>query len=109
MRYFNHPKSRDTKELAPGVLARTFWGQDLMLASVTFEPDAQVPSHKHPHEQAGTVVSGEVEFIIGGESRFLKAGDIYLIPSNVEHSAKAGPSPAQVLDIFTPVREDLKY
>jgi quercetin dioxygenase-like cupin family protein len=109
MQYFNHPETRDTKELASGVLARTFWGQDLMLAAVTFEPNAQVPAHKHPHEQAGRVLSGEVEFIINGEKRRLKAGDIYLIPSNVEHSAKAGPSPAQVLDIFTPVREDLKY
>lgn len=109
MQYFNYPPSRDTKELAQGVLARTFWGEDLMLAAITFEPNAQVPSHKHPHEQAGTVLSGEVEFIIDGERSLLKAGDIYLIPSNVEHSAKAGPSPAQVLDIFTPVREDLKY
>ena len=108
MNYFNNPKTRDFKELAPGVRARTFWGDNLMLAVVTFDPNAEVPVHKHPHEQAGTVLSGEVEFTIEGESRLLRGGDIYLIPSNVEHSAKAGPSPAEVLDIFNPVREDLK-
>jgi quercetin dioxygenase-like cupin family protein len=108
MNYFNHPKTRDFKELAPGVRARTFWGDNLMLAVVAFDPNAVVPLHKHPHEQAGTVLSGEVEFTIEGETRLLRSGDIYLIPSNVEHGAKAGPSPAEVLDIFNPVREDLK-
>lgn len=108
MNYFNNPITRDSKELAPGVRARTFWGDNLMLAVVAFDPRAEVPLHKHPHEQAGTVLSGEVEFTIAGETQLLRRGDIYLIPSNVEHSAKAGPGPAEVLDIFNPVREDLK-
>lgn len=108
MQYYHDTRSREIKELAPGVRARTFWGENLMLAMVTFDPEAEVPGHKHPHEQAGTVLSGEVQFVIGGETRLLRAGDIYLIPSNIEHSAKAGPGPAEVLDVFNPVREDLK-
>lgn len=108
MQYYHDPTAREIKQLAPGVRARTFWGENLMLAVVEFDPGAEVPSHKHPHEQAGTVLSGEVEFVIGGETRLLRAGDIYLIPSNIEHSAIAGPDPAEVLDVFNPVREDLK-
>lgn len=109
MQYYHDPKARETKQLAPGVRARTFWGDNIMLAAVEFDPGAQVPAHKHPHEQAGTVVSGEVEFIIDGETRLLRTGDIYFIPSNIEHSAKAGAHPAEVLDVFTPIRNDLKY
>ena len=108
MQYYHDPKNREDKELAPGVWARTFWGENLMLAVVRFDPGAEVPAHEHPHEQAGTVLSGQVEFVIGGETRLLSAGDIYLIPSNIEHSAKAGPDPAEVLDVFNPVRNDLK-
>ncbi len=108
MEYYPDTKAREIKELAPGVLARTFWGVNLMLALVTLDPDAEVLSHKHPHEQAGIVLSGEVGFVIAGETRILRAGDVYLIPSNVEHSAKAGSNRAEVIDIFSPVREDLK-
>lgn len=109
MKYYHDSDKRQTKELAPGVRARTFWGEALMLAVVTFDPNCAVPPHKHPHEQAGTVLSGEIEFVIAGETKLLHAGDVYLIPSQVEHSAKSGRDPAKVLDIFTPVREDLKY
>jgi quercetin dioxygenase-like cupin family protein len=39
----------------------------------------------------------------------LRTGDIYLIPSDIEHSAKAGDGPVQVIDIFTPIRQDFIY
>lgn len=109
MDYYHDPDQRQTKELAPGVQARTFWGEALMLAVVTFDPNSAVPPHQHPHEQAGMVLSGEIQFVIAGETKLLHAGDVYLIPGRVEHSAKSGKDPATVLDIFTPVREDLKY
>jgi quercetin dioxygenase-like cupin family protein len=109
MAYYHNPENRQFKELAPGVRARTFWGENLMLAVVEFDANASVPPHKHPHEQAGTVLTGEIVFVIDGESKTLSAGDLYLIPSEVEHSARAGDAPVQVLDIFTPVRQDLTY
>jgi hypothetical protein len=36
-------------------------------------------------------------------------GDINIIPGGVEQSATIGSRPAQLLDIFAPAREDLKY
>ena len=106
--YYHSPEDRDIKELAPGVRARSFWGENLMLLLVDFDPQAAVPSHQHPHEQAGTVLSGELEFTIGGKQRMLRAGDLYFIPSQVEHSARSLGSAAQVMDVFTPIRQDLK-
>lgn len=106
---YQDPSERKMKELAPGVQARSFWGENLMLVLVDFDPNASVPSHHHSHEQAGLVLDGELEFIIGSEKRILKTGDIYFIPSDVEHSAKNGPFRAQIMDIFTPVRQDLCY
>jgi quercetin dioxygenase-like cupin family protein len=55
------------------------------------------------------VLEGELEFIIAGESRLLHPGEIYMIPGGVEHMVRVGDSPAKVLDVFSPVREDLKY
>lgn len=95
-------------EMVPGVWRRTLaTGERLMLVHVTLEEEAVVPLHRHPHEQVGYVVSGELKMTIGGTEHSLKPGDSYLIPSNVEHGAVA-PRGAQVLDIFSPPREDYR-
>lgn len=107
--YFYDPQNRQTIDLVSGIHARTFWGDKLMLVVVDIDAGAVLPRHSHPNEQAGIVIKGELEFTIGEEKRLLKAGDVYLIPGGVEHSAAAGSEDVQVLDIFTPVREDLQY
>ena len=109
MDYFNDLENRETKELAPGVRARTFWGEKILLSIVDVEPGAVVPMHSHPHEQAGTVIDGRLEFTIGGETRWVTAGETYIIPGGVEHKAVAGDEPVRVLDVFSPVREDYQY
>lgn len=59
----------------PGVYHRvTAYGDRLMLCEVAFEAGAVTPLHAHPHEQISYVVSGEVEFTIGGEAVTLVAG-----------------------------------
>jgi len=106
--FFYNPAERETVNIAKGVNGKSFWGDQLMLVVVDLEPNSIIPSHSHPNEQAGLVLSGEIILTIAGDSKLLKVGDIYLIPETVEHSAKTGSDPTQVLDIFTPIREDLK-
>ena len=107
--YFYSPEEREAKTLFPGISARTFWGEHMLMAVVDLAPDALVPSHSHPHEQTGFVVSGEAEFTVGGQTRLLKPGDIYIIPGGVEHHVQTGPDGARCIDIFSPVREEYKY
>lgn len=106
---FYNPAERMAKELFPGAVARTFWGEKILLSYLDLAPGAFVPPHSHPHEQAGIVLVGELEFMIGGETRIVKAGELFIIPGGVEHSVKVGESPAQVLDIFSPVREEYQW
>ena len=107
--YFFDPSDREVKALFPGVTARTFWGDKMLIAIVDFAADAVVPPHHHPHEQVGTVIEGELEFTVGGETRMLKAGDVYVIPGDVEHTVTAGSGGGKAMDIFAPVREEYKY
>ncbi|MDP6456771.1 MAG: cupin domain-containing protein [Candidatus Marinimicrobia bacterium] len=102
-------EARERKELAPGVSAKTFWGDRMLMAHVLLAPGSEVPLHSHPQEQCGIVLKGEIVFDINGEVRSLKEDDSYLIPSGVEHGARTGAVSAEVLDVFSPVREDLKY
>lgn len=107
--YFCDLENRTAKEVVPGVRVRTFWEEKMLLAVIDFEAGASVPLHSHHHEQVGSVVSGEIELTIAGESRWLKAGDSYIIPGGVEHGARAGRLATRVLDVFSPVREEYKY
>jgi quercetin dioxygenase-like cupin family protein len=95
-----------SRDLFPGVNIKTNAGEKLMLSVVTFEPDATVPVHSHPHEQAGLLVSGRLKFTIGDETRILEPGDQWLIPGGVPHTVTAVDGPAVALDVFHPIRED---
>ena len=109
MQHFCDLENREAKEIVPGIHIRTFWGNEMLLSIVDFAPNAVVPTHSHPHEQAGTVLSGEFELTIDGEARWVKPGDTYIILGGVEHSGRSGDTPARAFDIFSPVREDYQY
>jgi quercetin dioxygenase-like cupin family protein len=69
-----------------------------LVAFFTFLKDMELPVHSHG-AQWGTVVEGEIELTIGGETKSYGAGDSYSIPAGVEHGAliKAG---TRVIDVF---------
>ncbi len=101
--------NRQAKELVPGVHIRTFWGNEMLLSVADLDADVVVPVHSHFHEQAGIVITGELELTIDGEARWLRPGDAFIIPGDVEHGARTGDAPARVLDVFSPVREEYQY
>ena len=109
MTYYFDPDIRQKKDLLTGVAARTFWGENMLLAIVDLAANAIIPPHAHPHEQGGIVLHGELEFNINGEVRKLHPGDLYIIPGGVEHGVHVGAEPAKVMDIFSPAREEYKY
>ena len=93
-------------QLFPGVRLRTPYGQNLMLSYVELDAGAVVPTHQHPHEQAGMVLRGRMELTIGDETRTLGEGEMFIVPPNTPHRAASVGGPVVVLDVFSPVRED---
>jgi len=61
--------------------------------------------HSHPHEQMVYIVRGRIRFEHRGCVFDVGPGDSFLVPGNVEHQASALED-SEVLDIFTPMRED---
>jgi len=98
-----------SKTIFPGVVITTAWGESIMMSFVRFEfAGAAVPTHAHPHEQMGMGLEGEFELTIGDETRTIRTGDSYCIPSNIPHSARSLTTPSRALDIFHPIREDYR-
>ena len=107
--YYHDPKERTAKELAPGINAKTFWGEQMLAAVVDLDANVHLPLHSHPHEQVGIVIEGEIEFNVAGEVKRLHPGEVYVIPGGVEHEARTFDVPVKVMDVFSPVREEYKY
>lgn len=79
-----------------------------MMTFFEFEPDAVIPSHKHPHEQITYVSEGEMEFTLEGEKKVLRAGDGVVVLSDKEHSARILSKLTKAVDAWYPIREDYK-
>jgi quercetin dioxygenase-like cupin family protein len=91
----------------PGVSRRVFSGEGATLAWTTLEPGHEPRPHSHEYEQIVYIVSGRARFVVGDEERVVAAGDMLVVPPNVEHWAQTlGDEPVLDLSIFTPRREE---
>ena len=91
-----------------GVDIHTLYGDHLMISVVDLAPHSVVEEHSHPHEQLGYLLEGEVTFTIGGETKVLKAGEMWRIPGGVKHKVVVGGRPARAIDVFYPIRDDYR-
>ena len=65
----------------------------------------RLPSHAHPFEQTGTLISGKLNFRIGETWHLAEPGDSWSIPENKEHEVEILED-SLVLEIFSPIRPD---
>ena len=94
----------DPLTVVRGLEFRPVTTETVMTNFVTFEPDAPAPMHHHVEQQIAIILSGELEFTVGEETRVMRAGECVVIPPNVPHGGVAGPEGCQALDVFTPPR-----
>lgn len=80
-------------------------GENTLMTEFRLKAGSILPTHLHPHEQTGYLVSGHIELIIGGEVYDTLPGDSWCIPGNAEHGAKVIEDSVAV-EVFSPVRED---
>jgi quercetin dioxygenase-like cupin family protein len=92
----------------PGMVRQVLaHNQQLMLIRHFFEKGWVGTRHSHPHEQLVYIVSGKVHVDIDGRIFDVVAGESFVVDGGVEHQAWALED-SEVLDIFTPVRDDYK-
>lgn len=90
-----------------GCKAHVVHSQFMTFVHWHFEPGQVIAPHAHPHEQVATMIEGELELTVDGETRRLGPGAVAIIPPNATHAATA-LSACYVIDAFYPVREDYR-
>lgn len=96
----------DWTELGGGVRRKiTAFSDALMSVYVEFRKGSIGALHRHPHAQITYIQTGAFKVHIGAETRVLRGGDFYLIPSGVEHGVEALED-SVLVDFFAPMRED---
>ena len=106
MSAFGSVSSLDLQRIWDGVHGRVVHGDSLTLGIIELDANSVVPEHQHEHEQLGMCLTGSVQFRVGDETKELRAGETWSIPSNVPHEVRVGPEGAVVIDVFAPTRDD---
>lgn len=102
----DHVPLTDETEVVDGVhLAVLAAGEQMNVQHFRIEPGATVPTHDHPHEQAGFVYEGELVFVLDGGAHRISTAESYVIPGGESHAAEnQGEATVCGVDIFTPPR-----
>lgn len=92
-------------EGSTGVTQQYFRGLDTLVGFTRLTSEKTASPHSHPWEQINFVLEGACEFHVGDEVVRATAGDIFVIPPDVPHTAEPPTEPCEIL--FTgPLRED---
>ncbi|MEQ5828967.1 cupin domain-containing protein [Sulfitobacter sp. NFXS29] len=95
------------KQIRPGVEQKAFSGEGATVALHRLQPDHEPKPHKHPHEQIAYIISGEVDFHVGGEVVRMGPGGMLVVPPEVlHHAVVVGDEEVLNLDVFTPCRPE---
>lgn len=101
---FVHVHDLDRLNVLPGLEFRPVTTDAAMTNFVSFEPGSTAPMHHHIEQQIAIILSGELTFTVGDETRVMHAGDCVVIPPDVVHGGVAGPQGCNAVDVFTPPR-----
>jgi quercetin dioxygenase-like cupin family protein len=94
--------------LKGGISRRLITGKGVMIAHVYLKKGDDVPQHSHENEQITYILEGALRFWLGPEGDqeiTVRAGEVLVIPSNLEHRALALEDTLD-LDVFNPPRQD---
>ena len=103
---FMHTDGGEWQLIAPGKQRRVLLHTpQLMQVEARIAAGLSTAPHSHPHEQVSYVLAGRIRVTVGNDTAELSAGESFIVPTGVEHSATALVD-VVLLDTFTPARED---
>lgn len=106
MNNFLNWKEIDFKQGREGIFYKTVAGKNVQMFYIKMQA-GQVTDHKHPEEQMGYILTGQVELTIGDEKKICTPGDAYYIAGNIQHGFKVlGNENLEYIEIFSPPKKE---
>ena len=103
---FTRRDEHDYRAVAPGIQMRTLcFGANTLMTEFRLLHGHTLPTHAHPQEQTGYLVSGHLALTIGDATHDVMPGDSWCISGGVEHGA-AVLQDSTAVEVFSPLRED---
>jgi len=87
------------EEFRPGIMSKAKIGNNLIMVCMEIDAEKEDAGHKHPFDQCGLVLEGQIEMFIGEHRKTLNPNETYFIPSGEQHGWKTFYKPVKVLDI----------
>lgn len=103
------PAELPVTELVQGSNSHLVVGEQSMLSFLKMDAHSYFAPHHHPQEQIMIVLKGYCDEIIQGKIYRVKAGDVIILPANVEHGAYIGDEDCEVIDVFGGIRGDYLF
>jgi quercetin dioxygenase-like cupin family protein len=104
--FYQWSKLSDSKLMA-GIAGKRIVGERVMVCRFRYDPHVVEPVHSHENEQFSWVIEGRVKFLSVGEQIDAGPGDVVYFASNVPHGVQVLDEPAEMVEIFSPLRPDL--
>jgi quercetin dioxygenase-like cupin family protein len=93
------------EQMNPTLVRQVIHGEHITGARRQLRKGCSVGEHSHPNEQISMIEQGALKFVINGQEKVVKAGEVVRIPPHAPHSAEALEDSVAV-DLFSPIRED---
>jgi quercetin dioxygenase-like cupin family protein len=94
------------EEVYPGITRQVLHGERQTMIRYVYAPGSVFPEHHHPQEQITTVLTGQIEFTISGETVKFGPGDTGVIPGDVPHGARViGDITVETINCLSPRRD----
>ena len=89
----------ELEEFRPGIRSKAEIGNNLIMVCMEIDAGEEDSGHKHPFDQCGIVLEGQMEIFIGEERKLLNPNESYFIRSGVQHGWKTIDKAVKILDI----------
>jgi len=95
----------EKERMNPLLVRQVIHGDNITIARLWMAKGCSVAEHSHHNEQISMIEEGALRFVLAGEEKIVKAGEVLRIPPHVPHSAEAILD-SVAIDLFSPIRED---
>ena len=86
--FFRSFGPEEAEEVGKGVRVRSLSPGSHRVKRMVFDPGALIPNHRHPEDVVTLILEGGMEMTVGGGTRTVGPGEVFLVPSNSDHSGR---------------------